>query len=133
MTTYHSAADFADRFDIAPVEQHDGGATFPVELYLRHCGEKFAAMWRPERFLALSLSADLHRVDPAAVRTPAVLVAAEGDTIVPADQMESLAARLGSPSRLVRLATRHGHDAFLTEPAKIGRILHTALTTSVLS
>lgn len=133
MTTYRTADEFADRFDTAPVEQHAGDATFPVELYLRHVGEKFAAAWRPERFLALSLSADLHRVDPAAVRTPTVLIAAQGDTIVPNDQMKRLSARLAAPNLLVTMPTRHGHDAFLTEPEKIGRVLDTALTTSIPS
>jgi len=133
MTTYRGAREFAERFDPRPDTVDGGDATFPVERYLRHHGEKFAATWRPERFLALSLSADLHRVDPAAVRTPTTLVAAEGDAIVPGEQMEELARHLGAPNTLVHLATRNGHDAFLTEPAAIGRILDTALCSRSLA
>ena len=92
-----------------------------------------SSTWRPERFLALSLSADLHRVDPAAVHVPATLVAAEGDGIVPGEQMAELASRLGAPNTLVQLATRFGHDAFLTEPAAIGRILTDVLSTRSLA
>lgn len=125
MTTYRSEREFAERFDCAPLA--GAGTTFPVERYLAHCGEKFAASFTSERFLALSLSGDLHRVDPAAIRAPTTLVAAEGDRVVPESQLQDLATRLGGPCRFVRLRTRFGHDAFLTEPQKIGRILATSL------
>jgi homoserine O-acetyltransferase len=132
MTTYRSAQEFAARFDSAPIERTANDALFPVDGYLRHHGERFAAGWRPERFLALSLSADLHRVDPAAIHTPTVLVAAEGDSIVPGEQMRALAARLAAPNRLVEIATTRGHDAFLAEPEAIGRLLDQSLFTSRL-
>jgi homoserine O-acetyltransferase/O-succinyltransferase len=133
MTTYRGAREFAERFDVAPDHVDGGTATFPVEGYLMHHGGKFAAAWRPERFLALSLSADLHRVDPAAVRVPAVIVAAEGDAIVPASQTAELARLLGAPNTLVNVPTRFGHDAFLTEPDRIGRILDRALSLRSLA
>jgi homoserine O-acetyltransferase/O-succinyltransferase len=133
MTTYRSAQEFAARFDSQPIERTTNDAIFPVEGYLRHHGERFAATWTPERFLALSLSGDLHRVDPAAIRTPALFVAAEGDAIVPAEQMQALAARFGGPNRLVELPTTRGHDAFLAEPEAIGRLLNDELFTSRLS
>ena len=133
MTTYRSAQEFASRFDSQPIERTTNDAIFPVEGYLRHHGERFAATWTPERFLALSLSADLHRVDPAAIRTPALLVAAEGDTIVPGEQMQALASLLAGPNRLVELPTTRGHDAFLAEPEAIGRLLKDSLTTSSLT
>jgi homoserine O-acetyltransferase len=132
MTTYRTAREFAERFDQTP--SGDGAdVTFAAERYLIHCGERFAAAYPPERFLALSLSADLHRVEPERVTVPTVLVAAEGDTLVPEEQMRQLAARLGGACRLVRLPTRYGHDAFLTEPTKVGRILTAALRGRVLS
>lgn len=133
MTTYRSAQEFAARFDSQPIERTINDAVFPVEGYLRHHGERFAATWSPERFLALSLSADLHRVDPATIRTPSLLVAAQGDTIVPGEQMQALAATLGAPNRLVEVPTTRGHDAFLAEPEAIGRLLADSLTTSRLS
>jgi len=133
ITTYRSAREFGERFDSAPIECSDNDATFPVESYLRHQGERFAARWRAERFLALSLSGDLHRVDPSAIRTPTTIVAAEGDAIVPAEQIETLAARLGGPRRLVHVPTTRGHDAFLTEPTAVGEIVRVALSTRKLS
>ena len=133
ITTYRTAREFAQRFDSAAASITENDAIFPVEAYLEHHGEQFASRWSAERFLALSLSGDLHRVEPEAIQTPTVIVAAEGDVIVPAEQLESLAARLGGPRRLVHVPTTHGHDAFLTEPRNIGRILKTALSIETIS
>lgn len=133
ITTYRSTREFGERFDAAPIERSENDATFPVEGYLRHHGERFAARWSAERFLALSLSGDLHRVHPAAITTPTTIVAAEGDAIVPGEQLDALARALGGPTRLIHLPTTRGHDAFLTEPTAVGDIVRTALTTTILS
>lgn len=127
MTTYRSADEFAQRFSPIPDSRNAQTAIFPVERYLNHNGEKFAQRWTPSRFLALSLSADLHRVDPSRIHVPAVLVSIDGDTIVPACQMETLASALAGPTRLVRLQAATGHDAFLAEPDLIGPILSNSL------
>lgn len=133
MTTYRSPREFAARFGSEPIERSTNDARFPVEAYLRRQGERFADVWSPERFLALSLSADLHRVDPAAIRTPALLVAAEGDRVVPAEQMLALARGLRGHARLVHLPSTRGHDAFLTEPAALGRLLSQHLRKGTLA
>lgn len=130
MTTYRSAREFGERFtNEAQLMSND--ATFPVESYLRHQGERFAARFTPARFLALSLSSDLHTVDPTVIRTPTVVVAQENDLVVPREQTIELARTLGGPSRFVELPSVHGHDAFLTEPTSLGAILDNALQISV--
>jgi homoserine O-acetyltransferase/O-succinyltransferase len=131
MTTYRSAREFAGRFDSAPEQIEGKTARFPVESYLLHRGNAFVKQCSAERYLALSLSTDLHKVDPQRIHTPAVLVAADGDTLVPEEQMQELAARLGASHRLIHLATLTGHDAFLAEPEKIGPILRDALGTTI--
>ena len=128
MTTYRSATEFADRFVVAPLSLSTNDARFEVADYLRDRGERFAATVPPERFLALSLSADLHRVDPRRIVVPTTVVAADGDSVVPPDQTEALVARLGGPSILVHLPTRVGHDAFLVETDRVSSILSAALT-----
>ena len=133
MTTYRSASEFAGRFSPLPDVTTDTTAAFPVEHYLTHHGEKFARRWSPSRFLALSLSADLHRIDPQRIRTPAVLVSIDGDTIVPAQQMEQLAAALAGPHRLIRVQATTGHDAFLAEPDIIGPILSNSLSDEFIA
>ena len=126
MTTYRTAREFDERFGGAPTVG-DRGAEFAVERYLRHAGERFAERMEPARFLALSLSADLHAVRPEQITSRTTLISAQGDTLVPVSQMRALARRLPALDELVTLRTRFGHDAFLTEPARLGRLLTTAL------
>lgn len=127
VTTYRTAREFETRFDLTPIVTAND-VIFPVESYLLRHGERFAARFTPARFLALSLSSDLHSVDPARITTPATLVAIEGDTIVPREQVEQLARDLGAPARLVDLPSDKGHDGFLTEAAALNPILHAALS-----
>jgi homoserine O-acetyltransferase len=128
MTTYRTAGEFADRFSTLPMPgARRGEPLFEVDAYLRDRGLRFAGTMRPERFLALSLSSDLHRVDPSRITAPTTLVAAEGDAIVPREQLVALASRLGGARHLVELPTRVGHDAFLVETAKVSDIVSAAL------
>lgn len=126
MTTYRTAREFEERFDATPAEV-GLDVEFDVERYLRRAGERFAERMAPERFLALSLSADLHRVVPERIDVRTTVIAAQGDTLVPASQLRELARRLPRLDASATLRTRFGHDAFLTEPARLGRLLTTAL------
>ena len=128
MTTYRTAGEFGDRFKSTAIPGASRGAPiFEVDAYLRDRGARFVEAMRPERFLALSLSTDLHRVDPSRIKTPTTLVAAEGDSIVPREQLVTLAARLSGARKLVELPTRVGHDAFLVETARVSAIVSAAL------
>ncbi|HJQ20276.1 MAG TPA: homoserine O-succinyltransferase [Gemmatimonadaceae bacterium] len=130
MTTFRTGQEFARRFDVAPSARTQNDATFPVESYLRNNGERFADRFTPARFLALSLSGDLHAVDPQRIATTTTVVAEEGDLIVPAEDTAELAGLLAGPSRLVQLRSDHGHDAFLTDPQHLDPILRAALSTA---
>lgn len=129
MTSYRTAGEFGERFRSAASPGVSPGAPrFEVDAYLRDRGARFVEAMRPERFLALSLSADLHRVDPERIATPATIVAAEGDTIVPREQLTALSERLAGPCNQVDLPSRVGHDAFLVETARVSSILSAALS-----
>jgi homoserine O-acetyltransferase/O-succinyltransferase len=134
MTTYRSAREFNQRFASAPAflaareEANGAPPEFEVERYLRRSGERFAGRMRPERFLALSLSLDLHCVVPERITVPTALIAAQGDTLVPPSQMRALSRRLPQLTHFATLRTRRGHDAFLTETVRLGRLLATILT-----
>lgn len=122
MTTYRTAEEFARRFPVTPHhDAHDVG--FPVERYLLKAGERFATACSAERYLALSLSLDLHRIQPEDVRVPTTLVAISGDKVVPRSQIRELARRLGAPCHLVELRSLYGHDAFLKEPRAISAVM----------
>jgi homoserine O-acetyltransferase/O-succinyltransferase len=127
MTTYRTAAEFATRFASEPVAIDGNDARFEVDDYLRDRGRRFAETMPVERFLALSLSGDLHRVDPSRITVPTTLVAAEGDAIVPRQQIEALATQLNAPTKLVHLQTKVGHDAFLVETDKVSAVVTSAL------
>lgn len=126
MTTYRTAGEFAERFDAEPIAT-GSGVEFDVERYLLRAGEKFAERMRPERFLTLSLSVDLHRVVPEDIRVPTTVIGAQGDTLVPAAQLRALAQRLPQLRAHHTIRTRFGHDAFLTEPARLGKLLTSVL------
>jgi homoserine O-acetyltransferase len=131
ITTFRTERDFDRRFSRHPERSEGSAVVFPVESYLRHHGEKFADRFSPARFLALSLSGDLHNVDPSRVTARTTLVAADGDRNVPRELIDELASQLGGPSRIVELKSEIGHDAFLTETEAMSRILRDALGESV--
>jgi homoserine O-acetyltransferase len=126
MTTYRTAREFSERFDVTP-ELTERDAEFEVERYLIASGEKFAARMPPERFLSLSLSADLHRVTPESISVQTTVIAAQGDTLVPPAQQRAMSKRLPRLEAFHLLRTRFGHDSFLTEPRKLGRLLTATL------
>jgi homoserine O-acetyltransferase len=117
MATYRSPDEFAARFSDAP-RQIDGRFVFPVEEYLFARGRDYAARYRPESFLCLSESIDLHAIDAARVATPTTLVAVREDQLVPIGDMRALAERLPD-ARLHELSSLHGHDTFLKDAAAL--------------
>lgn len=126
MTTYRTIAEFAERFSNTPVSG-ENGPHFPVEDYLAEHGKRFVTRFTPARFLSLSLSLDLHQVDPVSITTPTTLIAVAEDTLVPLWQMEALRAQLGGPATLDVVHSTYGHDAFLKEVGSIGSVITRAL------
>jgi homoserine O-acetyltransferase len=128
MTTYRTDREFAQRFDSSWTADA-GRPRFAVEEYLDHCGRRYVEACTPERFLCLSQSIDLHRVNPARVRTPATLLAVTRDPIAPPWQMTELAASLGGPATLHEIRSLYGHDAFLKEDDAVASVITRALET----
>lgn len=123
LCTYRTPEELGERF--AADDADPDGA--PVEAWLRHHGARFAATEDPARWLGLARALDAHRVDPAAVRVPTTLVGVPEDRLVPFAQLQELHRTLAGPARLVRLPSRHGHDAFLVEEARVDAVLRDAL------
>ena len=114
MATYRSAREFEERFS-GDVERTPDGFRFPVESYLMARGQSYAAHYRPEAFVCLSESIDLHRVEPEAIHVPTTMLAVVEDQLVPVSDMRQLRDRLGGNCRLVEISSLYGHDAFLKE------------------
>jgi homoserine O-acetyltransferase len=113
MTTYRTPEEFADRF--ALTETGSDPASFDICDYLGSRGDAFAASMDAARFLALSESIDLHRIEPEAITTPALLMTAISDQLAPLPDMRELRDRLSGPSELYTFTSLYGHDAFLKE------------------
>jgi homoserine O-acetyltransferase/O-succinyltransferase len=126
MATYRSAREFEERFAGAAVRGSDG-FRFPVESYLMARGEEYATRFRPEAFICLSESIDLHRVDPAAIRIPVTLLAVTEDQLVPIADVRLLRDALGGGARLVEISSTYGHDAFLKEKEILRDVIAQAL------
>jgi homoserine O-acetyltransferase len=125
MSTYRSTEEFAARFNGEPALDGDR-FVFPVESYLFARGSDYASRYRPEAFLCLSESIDLHRVDTARIFVPTTAVAVREDQLVPLADMRAMVARLPA-ARLHEISSIYGHDAFLKETEQLRRIFTLAL------
>ena len=122
MTTYRSQEEFQLRFDGEP-SRGLTGLRFPVEDYLDYNGQAFAEHFDARSFVSLSLSMDLHRVDPSQVGVPVTLVSMEPDSISPAYLMRELHEQLGPGHELIHVPSTCGHDGFLTDTEVFERIV----------
>ena len=129
MATYRSAREFEERFAGAAARGEDG-YRFPVESYLLARGEDYASRYRPEAFVCLSESIDLHRVDPAAIRVPVTLLAVTEDQLVPIADVRALRDALGGGASLVEISSSYGHDAFLKERDVLCGVIAQALSNT---
>ena len=126
MLSYRTAEEFEERFDAAP-ELVNGRVRVAAEDYLDAVAAQFVARTPVEAWLRLSESIDLHRIDPGAVAVPTVVVAVEGDRLVPLSDLVTLVEGLGLRGSLRVLRSSYGHDAFLKETDRIDAILANAL------
>ena len=113
MTTYRTPIEFADRFTLE--ETSTNPSQFDICDYLGSRGDVFAENMDAKRFLALSESIDLHRVEPESISTPTLLMTAISDQLAPLPDMRELRDRLAGPSELFTFTSLYGHDAFLKE------------------
>jgi homoserine O-acetyltransferase len=126
MTSYLTARHFEDR--IAGCDRNDSRAVEDrIGNYLRTRGEQFADQWTAERYSALSLSLDLHRIRPEEITVPTTVIAVSGDRLVPIAQSRELARRLAGPSQLIELDSSLGHDAFLGDSSRIAPFVNELL------
>jgi homoserine O-acetyltransferase len=125
MSTYRSPEEFSARFTGAPGSEGEH-FVFPVESYLFSRGGDYAARYRPESFLCLSESIDLHRVDATRIFVPTTAVAVREDQLVPLTDIRAMAARL-PVATVHEISSIYGHDAFLKETEQLRRIFTVVL------
>ncbi|AXI84448.1 homoserine O-succinyltransferase [Xylella taiwanensis] len=129
MLSYRTPEEFGERFDAA-AELINGRVRVAAEDYLDAAGAQYVACTPVNAYLRLSESIDLHRIDPTKVAVPTVVVAVEGDRLVPLSDLVALIEGLGTRGSLRVLRSPYGHDAFLKETNRIDAILTTALRST---
>jgi len=135
--SYRSPAEFDARFQRA----HFGDdvlapdARFEVEAYLAHNAGKFADRFDANAYLRIARAMDLFDLGRGAasyedgvtrITSPCLVVGFSSDLLFPIEQQREVVEILrsrGRPARLAELETVHGHDAFLIEIERLGRIL----------
>ena len=128
MSTYRSGEEFGARFAGPPALESDR-FVFPVERYLMARGSAYAARHRPESFLCLSESIDLHRVDADRIFVPTLAVAVREDQLVPVADVRGMVARLRA-GRFHEISSIYGHDAFLKESQQLRAVIAAALESN---
>lgn len=128
MLSYRTPEEFGERFDAAP-EVINGRVRVAAEDYLDAAAAQYVARTPVTAWLRLSESIDLHRIDPTQLLTPTVVVAVEGDRLVPLADLVALVEGLGPRGSLRVLRSPYGHDAFLKETDRIDAILATVIRT----
>ncbi|WP_185829106.1 homoserine O-succinyltransferase MetX [Sphingomonas ginkgonis] len=121
MMTYRTPQEFAERFE-GGIEAAESRSCSAPGDYLRSRGDAFLSVMSPGRFLSLSASIDRHRIDPARIGAPTLLIGVTSDQLVSTAQMETLSRRLGGPAELHFIDSLYGHDAFLKEADRMAEI-----------
>jgi homoserine O-acetyltransferase len=128
MSTYRSSEELGARFG-GPPALESNRFVFPIERYLLARGRDYAARHRPESFLCLSESIDLHRVDAGRICVPTVAIAVREDQLVPVADIRGMVARLGA-GRFHEISSIYGHDAFLKESQQLRGVFAAALESN---
>jgi homoserine O-acetyltransferase/O-succinyltransferase len=126
MTTYRSIREFEERFP-GEAAREAGQFVFPVEAYILARGAAYAKTYRPEAFVCLSESIDLHRLEPESITVPLTMVAVLEDQLVPVADMRALRDRCGSTCQLIEISSMYGHDAFFKEADVLRDVFHRTL------
>ena len=131
MISYRSQREFSERFgrDIMPANGRVG--VFAAESYLRYQGKKLVDRFDANCYVHLTLQMDTHDVARgrgdyesvlAGIRQPSLVIGIDTDVLYPLAEQEEL-ARLIPGARLEVLEAPYGHDSFLIERERMGRLL----------
>lgn len=135
MLTYRTAAGFERRFG----RERRADGVFQVQSYLDYQGEKLVARMEPAAYLRLIDAMDAHDVGRGrggvaaalrSARTRLLGVGITGDLLYPPEDVREWTALAGADYR--ELASPHGHDAFLLEPAGVDALLRGVLAEVAL-
>ena len=117
MCSYRSADDFDAKFG-----RKLTGDVYAAQSYLRHQGTKLVERFDANSYLTLMDAMDSYRIEPNTIETPALVVGISSDVLYPAQEVRDLAAALPQ-AEFSLLSAPQGHDAFLIETDRLGRLI----------
>jgi homoserine O-acetyltransferase/O-succinyltransferase len=100
---------------------------FPIVDYLQKQGEKFSERFSVDRFINLSLSVDLHKIEPIQISTKCLLIGIEGDLIAPPKTVKQLSQDIGNNAVYAEISSKVGHDGFLKEFEQLSKLIQSRL------
>ena len=119
MCMYRSKPSFDERFG----RRMQSADVYAMESYLRYQGQQLVDRFDAATYMALTRAMDTHDVARGrgdfeavlhGIRQPALVVSIDSDVLYYPEEQEEI-ARLVPNARLVRLASKDGHDAFLID------------------
>ena len=125
--TYRSWDSFEKRFGR---ECRDDGL-YQVQSYLRHQGAKINDRFDANTYVTLTHAMHTHDLSRGrgqyeevlgAMETPALIVSVSSDTLYPPAEQRFLVEHMPS-ARYEILESAHGHDGFLIETERLGRLI----------
>lgn len=138
---------FGRRWQESDGNQSGFGVEFAVESYLEHQGKSFVARFDANSYLYMTRAMDYY--DAAGkwgegdlvrackrVRAEMMVVTFSSDWLYPPDVCETFVSALLKnriPVTYVNVESLYGHDAFLVEHEKVGRLLRAFLLSSLSS
>jgi homoserine O-acetyltransferase len=122
MIGYRGEEEFEERFSTEP-KIYNGKTNFDVSHYLNYNGMKFAESFDTNRYINLSNSIDIHKVDPTKISAQTLLIPIDSDQLVPKKIVKELQLLIKGQCRIESIHSKYGHDGFLLEDVKIGKII----------
>ena len=126
MLGYRGEAELESRFKNQICDKQQS-INFPINDYLKSQGDKFANYFNAQRFLNLSLSVDLHKIDPQKISTDCLCVGLQNDLIAPVEQVKKLTSNIGLNAKFAEIKTNAGHDGFLKEFDQLAQLFKSRL------
>ncbi len=138
--SYRTASEFEQRFARRSQEGEDPlrGGRYAVESYLEYHGDKLADRFDANSYVVLSEAMNHHDVGRgrggvaaalALVRADVVVVGVANDRLYPIDEQHEIARLLPGDRPVEVIESVAGHDGFLTETERVGKIFATAFST----
>ncbi len=144
--TYRGEQEIDERFGsqaqpgedpLGPYRRED--QRFAVNSYLEHQGHKLTGRFDAGSYVTLTEALNRHDIGRgrgglnkalAQSQVPTMVVGVDTDILYPYHQQEHLSRNLGNLLAMARVVSPVGHDAFLTEPRQIDRILRNFIALS---